>query len=216
VVAADFISLIGIGAAAFVASNIGDMVVLMIFFSSSNFHPQNIVIGQYLGGGSLVAVSAVGSLIALVIPSYLIGLMGLVPIAIGIRKLIKIRNNRLKQEKEEVSSKKLMQESNKRGYQYHYLSFLTVASVTISNGGGNIVVYTPLFASHNSSSEVTMLISVIMAMTAVWCAIGYYLVRHPLLERRMWRHGRIVLPFVLIGIGLYILVEPLFCFCLVL
>ena len=207
-VAADFIGLIGIGAAAFVASNIGDMVVLMIFFSSSNFHPRNIVIGQYLGGGSLVAVSAVGSLIALVIPSYLIGLMGLVPIAIGIRKLIKIRNNRLKQEKEEVSSKKLMQQSNKRGYRYHYLSFLTVASVTISNGGDNIVVYTPLFASHNSSSEVTMLISVIMAMTAVWCAIGYYLVRHPLLDMRMRRRGRIVLPFVLIGIGLYVLVEP--------
>jgi hypothetical protein len=32
VVAADFISLIGIGAAAFVATNIGDMVVLMLFF----------------------------------------------------------------------------------------------------------------------------------------------------------------------------------------
>jgi cadmium resistance protein CadD (predicted permease) len=207
VVVADFISLIGIGAAAFVASNIGDMVVLMLFFSSSNFHARNIVIGQYLGIGSLVAISAVGSLIALVVPSYLIGLMGLAPIAIGIKKLIKKRNNKLEQEKEEISRKELMQQSNKRGYQYHYLSFLTVASVTISNGGDNIVIYTPLFASYNTSSEVTVLISVFMALTAVWCAIGYYLVRHPLLERRMLRYGHIALPFVLIGVGLYILVE---------
>jgi cadmium resistance protein CadD (predicted permease) len=49
VVAADFISLIGIGAAAFAATNIDDIVVLMVFFSSSNFHARNIVIGQYLG-----------------------------------------------------------------------------------------------------------------------------------------------------------------------
>jgi cadmium resistance protein CadD (predicted permease) len=165
------------------------------------------VIGQYLGIGSLVAISAVGSLIALVVPSYLIGLMGLAPIAIGIKKLTKIRNNKLEQEKEEISRKELMQQSNKRGYQYHYLSFLTVASVTISNGGDNIVIYTPLFASYNTSSEVTVLISVFMALTAVWCAIGYYLVRHPLLERRMLRYGHIALPFVLIGVGLYILVE---------
>jgi cadmium resistance protein CadD (predicted permease) len=68
-VAAELISLIGIGVTAFVATNIDDIVVLMVFFSSSNFQARHIVIGQYLGIGSLVAISALGLLIALVVPS---------------------------------------------------------------------------------------------------------------------------------------------------
>ncbi|MFL6493589.1 MAG: cadmium resistance transporter [Nitrososphaera sp.] len=207
----DFISLIGIGAAAFVATNIDDIVVLMVFFSSSNFQAQNIVIGQYLGIGSLIAISALGSLIGLVVPSYIIGLMGLLPIAIGIKELLEIwRNNTNNkfEEEEVVSKEKLLRGDKRRGYlHHHYLSFLSVAAVTISNGGDNIGIYTPLFASYNSFSEVITLVAVFMAMTAVWCAIGYYLVRHPLLERRMRRLGHIVLPFVLIGLGLYILTD---------
>jgi hypothetical protein len=89
-VAADFISLIGIGAAAFVATNIDDIVVLMVFSSSSNnFQAQNIVIGQYLGIGSLIAISSLGSLIALVVPSYVIGLMGLLPIAMALKSSLR-------------------------------------------------------------------------------------------------------------------------------
>ena len=212
--AAELISLIGIGVTAFVATNIDDIVVLMVFFSSSNFQARHIVIGQYLGIGSLVAISALGSLIALVVPSYIIGLMGLVPIAIGIKELLERRNKNKLEEKEkveEVSKEKLMQQqSNKKGYYRHhpdYPSFLAVAAVTISNGGDNIGIYLPLFASYNSSAEVITLISVFMAMTAVWCATGYYLVSHPLFEKRMRRFGHIILPFVLIGLGIYIMTE---------
>ena len=117
--------------------------------------------------------------------------MGLVPIAIGIKELLELWNNKnkLDEEEQEVSKEKLMLQSKKKGY-YHHLSFLAVAAVTISNGGDNIGIYIPLFASYNSSSEVTTLISVFMVMTAVWCAIGYYLVKHPLLERRMRRFGQ--------------------------
>jgi cadmium resistance protein CadD (predicted permease) len=206
--AADFITLIGIGAAAFVATNIDDIVVLIVFFSGSIYRARNIVIGQYLGIGSLIAISALGSLIALVVPSYIIGLMGLLPIAIGIKELLEMRDDRGRLEEEEreeeVSKQKLLQQEKKKGY-LHHLSFLAVAAVTISNGGDNIGIYIPLFATYNSSSEVITLISVFMAMTAIWCAMGYYLVKHPLLEKRMRRFGRVVLPFVLIWLGIFIL-----------
>lgn len=137
--------------------------------------------------------------------------MGLLPIAIGIKELIEMRrnNNDKLEEEEEVSKEKLLTDG-KGGYlhhHHHYLSFLAAAAVTISNGGDNIGIYTPLFATYNSSSEVITLVAVFMAMTAIWCAIGYYLVRHPLLERRMRRFGRVVLPFVLIGLGVYILTD---------
>jgi cadmium resistance protein CadD (predicted permease) len=121
------LSLIGLGITAFAATNIDDIVVLMVFFSS-NFQAQNIVIGQYLGIGSLIAISALGSLIALVVPSYIVGLMGLLPIAIGIKELLEIwrNNNNSKREEEEISKEKLLT-GDKGGYLHHhrYLSSLS-------------------------------------------------------------------------------------------
>ena len=45
--------------------------------------------GQYLGIGLLVAINTLGALLSLVIPHYFIGLLGLVPITIGLIRLIK-------------------------------------------------------------------------------------------------------------------------------
>jgi len=84
----DFFSLIGIGVSAFVATNIDDIFVLMIFFSNCNFQKGQVVVGQCLGIGLLIVISALGSFLALVMPQYIIGLMGLVPISIGIIRLI--------------------------------------------------------------------------------------------------------------------------------
>jgi cadmium resistance protein CadD (predicted permease) len=70
------VSLIAIGISAFVATNIDDIFVLMMFFSSSysssmTFPVTQIVLGQYIGIGLLVAISALGSLISLIVPPYI-------------------------------------------------------------------------------------------------------------------------------------------------
>jgi len=79
--------------------------------------------------------------------------------------------------------------------------------VTFSNGGDNIGVYTPLFAKYNAASQITALAAIFMAMTAIWCIAAYYLVNHPLVASKIGRIGHIILPFVLIGLGIYILIE---------
>ena len=100
---ADFLSLKGLGIAAFAATNIDDIFVLMMFFSALSIPPLHVVLGQYLGIGLLVAISAVGSLLSLVVPPTIIGLMGVLPIAIGIKKLVEVR----KKKKNEVSKQDL-------------------------------------------------------------------------------------------------------------
>jgi cadmium resistance protein CadD (predicted permease) len=52
--------------------------------------PFQIGLWQYIGKGLLIAVSLLGLLIALIVPSNLIGLVGLFPIAIGIKKAFRI------------------------------------------------------------------------------------------------------------------------------
>ena len=127
----------------------------------------------------------------------------LAPIAIGIKKLLELRAR----DDEEINPKENLHGIKTKSPSSSYLSFLSIAAVTFSNGGDNIGVYTPLFAKYSSALEVAILVSVFMPMTAVWCAIGYYLVSHPLFEKYMRRFGRVVLPFVLIGLGVYIMAD---------
>jgi cadmium resistance protein CadD (predicted permease) len=188
--------LIAIGVAAFAATNIDDIFVLIMFFSSSvTFPTKQVVLGQYIGIGLLVAISALGSFISLAVPTYIIALLGIVPIVIGVKKLVVFRK------KNESNSKRAVQ--NKK----NNLVFAAVAAVTFSNGGDNIGVYTPLFAKYNSVSQITALATIFMAMTAVWCITAYYLVNHPLVTSKIRRIGHIILPFVLIGLGIYILTD---------
>ena len=42
---------------------------------------------------------------------------------------------------------------------WNHLSVLTVAAVTLSNGGDNIGIYTPLFAKYNAECEIILLSS---------------------------------------------------------
>lgn len=46
-----------------------------------------------------------------------------------------------------------------------------------------------------------------MIMTALWCDIGFYLVNHSFLANRIQYIGHIVLPFFLIGLGVYIIID---------
>jgi cadmium resistance protein CadD (predicted permease) len=83
----DFPALVGVGNAAFVSTNIDDLFILMVFFATPRFPSSQIVLGQYIGMWSLIVVSLAGSLIALVLPHNLIGLIGLFPVTIGIKEL---------------------------------------------------------------------------------------------------------------------------------
>lgn len=192
----DFLGIIGIGVAAFAATDIDDLFVLMLFFSNPAYKARQVVFGQYLGIGALVAIGILGALIALVVPPMIVGLMGVLPIAIGIKKLLDLR----KHEDDTLPE-------NLQGNRSSYLQFLTVTGVTIANGGDNIGVYVPLFASSSTTVEITTLVAIFLAVTAVWCALAYYLVNHRLIASRLSRVGHIILPFVLIGLGLYILTD---------
>jgi cadmium resistance protein CadD (predicted permease) len=48
---------------------------------------------------------------------------------------------------------------------------------------------------------------VFSVMAALWCWLGYLLVKLPWIGDPLRRYGHRMLPFVLIGLGLYILAE---------
>jgi cadmium resistance protein CadD (predicted permease) len=197
------------GILTFAATNIDDIFLLVVFFSQANvsftnasFRPRHVVVGQYLGFAVLVGVSLLGFLGGLVIPQPWLGLLGLAPIVIGVRKFLG-RNKKVE-----------IAESKKPPYPARPLVFDTLLNpftyqvivVTIANGGDNIGIYTLLFAS-SSLAELSILLGIFFSSVGVWCLIGYLLTHRPAVVTFMTRYGHIVVPFILIGLGVVILLE---------
>jgi cadmium resistance protein CadD (predicted permease) len=194
----DLFSLFGIGFAAFIASNIDDTFIMILLLSSSNFRARYVFSGQFLGIGVLIIISAFGSLIALVLPSIFISLLGLIPIGIGIKRLMEYRST------DKIPKQSKNVEGNKRR---GFLPLLTVSAITTSNGGDDIGVFTPLFAKYNTFIEVTILVTMLLGLTLLWCILTYYFFNHRRIAARTHQYGNIITPFVLIAIGLFILTD---------
>jgi cadmium resistance protein CadD (predicted permease) len=194
--------MLGIGIGAFVATNIDDLFILMVFFAKRSFPTYQIVLGQYVGMGLLLGVSLLGSLIALVIPHNLLGLVGLFPIAIGVKELLDLRS---RENDDGDKNEKIVSRFSNSKWRTH-LPFLVVASITFS-GGEEIGIYTSIFVTHGSLPEITTVVAMVMALTGVWCWIAAYLVNRSFLATQLRRIADRVLPFMLIGLGTYILIE---------
>ncbi|HZB65373.1 MAG TPA: cadmium resistance transporter [Nitrososphaeraceae archaeon] len=82
--------------------------------------------GQYIGIGLLVAISIIASFISLVIPLFIIGYRGIIPIIMGIKKLLDYYKNK-KSKVIQIDQKNKLINSNSC---YH----LSVAAITFSNG----------------------------------------------------------------------------------
>lgn len=194
-----FVGTVAIAITAFTATNIDDILILTIFFAQvdNRFRPRHILIGQYLGFALLILASLPGYFGGLIIDHKWIGLLGLLPIAIGFKHLF--------QKQEEVTLQTCaIPEQGKlpliAPQTYH------VAAVTFANGGDNIGIYIPLFASSNAVS-LSITIATFLVMIAVLCYAAYQFSSHPAIAKFLSQYSDAIVPFVLIGLGLYILYE---------
>jgi cadmium resistance protein CadD (predicted permease) len=185
-----FLASLGLAVATFASTNVDDIFVLVGFFSMPGYRSSSIALGQYLGIGALVGVSLVCAFAAVAIPAQYIGVLGLAPIAIGVRKLWTgwRDGTAWKPDPACAGGRKL----------------LTVAGVTAANGSDNLGIYIPIFAT-STKAALTVTIAVFVVLTGLWCAVAHFLVRHPSLGTPLRWWGHRVLRFVLIGLGVYIL-----------
>lgn len=200
------------GVAAFAATNIDDLFLLMLYFSRANNNSdreREIILGQYLGFSVLVFVSVLGYLGSLLVPRQYVGLLGFLPILLGIRELLELRKD---EEAEPIAEEDAARRQNSGGFWNSSLlrwlnpQVASIAAVTIANGSDNIAVYSPLFAAGGASRMIVM-IGAFFVMVRVWCFIADWLAENPVTAGPLRRYGRLLMPFVLIGIGLVILIE---------
>src|SRR5258707_10535187 len=135
------VTLTGIAIVAFASTNVDDAFVLVAFITNRDFGVGDVVLGQYGGMAALFSLSVVAALMSVTIPPQSLGLLGFVPIAIGIKKAYRLWRS---PSKTEVLRRTTSAGAHRR--------ILAVAAVTVANGGENIAAYTALFAYLHRSS----------------------------------------------------------------
>ncbi|WP_245601606.1 cadmium resistance transporter [Hamadaea tsunoensis] len=179
----------------FAGTNVDDILVLTVLFLSARAvgRPKlwQIWAGQYAGIALLVAISAVAALGLTIVPDQWVGLLGLVPFALGARGLVAA----IRAQGQETPPPASVA-----------TGLVSVMGITVANGADNISVYTPFFRTIGPSGSV-IAVAVFAIGVAVWCLAASWLGSHKKVIAAVQRFGHWIVPGVFMLIGAVIVVE---------
>lgn len=173
--------------AAYISTNIDDIFVLMILLTQVSGRAKGkLAAGHFLGVGLITAISLLGALGLQNLPLKYAGLLGLVPIFLGIRAWREA-------EEENAPDRK-------------NVGLLSMAMITLGNGADNIGVYIPLFTGFSGAQRIGA-VFVFGIMTGAWVLLANTLAEFPKVKAFVNRCKRIAIPLVLIALGIYIVFD---------
>ncbi len=178
----------------FASTNIDNIFVLMILYAQVQNSKGiiRVVTGQYFGIGFLTALSVLGAWGTQIFPPQYIGLLGFLPLFLGIRTWLNYRRGQNEEERNTGDRSQI--------------NFFSVALLTIANGADNIGVYIPVFSGY-SPTDFAITLAVFAIMVALWCYLGFALANYPYVKKRIVRYQHILVPLVLMALGLFILAK---------
>jgi cadmium resistance transport/sequestration family protein len=179
----------------FVATGIDEMLLLILLFTHAKNHKQirQVYIGQQLGMTLILLVAVLAIYWISFISEKWIGLLGLLPIIIGVMELF--------EKDEEEESETVLQKTA-------IFSNLTIRVIIIAIAGGaeELAIYVPYFTSLHVKELILAILTFIL-LVPIWSAICHMLGSMKQIYTFVGRFQRFVIPIVFIGIGLKILLE---------
>ena len=174
-----------------------DYLIILFAQLSQNKQKWHIYAGQYLGTGLLVGASLVAAYVVNFVPeAWMVGLLGLIPIYLGIRFAIVGEGE--EEEEEEIIERLEQSKANQL--------FWTVTLLTIASGGDNLGIYIPYFSSLDWSQTLVALLVFAIGII-IFCELSRVLSSIPLISETIEKYQRIIVPLVFIPLGLYIMYE---------
>lgn len=173
------------------------LIILMLFFAKRKSRKDiiNIYLGQFLGSVSLILLSLLFAFVLDYIPSKeILGLLGLIPIFLGLKVLL------LGDSDGESIAKEGLSKDNQN------LIFLVAMITFASCGADNIGVFVPYFTTLNLANLiVTLLTFLVMIYLLVFSA--QKLAQVPSVGETLEKYSRWFIAVVYLGLGMYILIE---------
>jgi cadmium resistance protein CadD (predicted permease) len=191
---------VGLAVVLFVSTNLDDIVLVVAFLADRRFRTSEVTAGQLVGIAALYGASVAASLVSVAVAPEHVAWLGLVPIALGIKELAE-------QFRGEDDSDDGALAAGTQPSTGAFSRVAKVTAVTIANGADNLGVYIPVFAVR-SGADVALIGILFAVMTVALCLAGHWLVNHSAFSAKLRKYAGRSVPFVLIAIGAWILIEP--------
>ena len=174
------------------------LVILLMFFARAKTRKEyrDIYIGQYVGSVALIVVSLFFAFVLNYVPEkWILGLLGLIPIYLGIKVAIYGDSDGEERAKKELNEKGL---SKLVG---------TIAIITIAScGADNIGVFVPYFVTLSVTNLlITLFVFLILIFVLVFTA--QKLANIPGVGEIVEKFGRWIMAVIYIALGLFIIIE---------
>ncbi|MBM2658088.1 cadmium transporter [Staphylococcus pseudoxylosus] len=182
----------------YTATAVDLLVILLIFFARANTKKEyrDIYIGQYVGSLALILISLFLAFVLNYVPEkWILGLLGIIPIYLGVRVAISgdcEGEERAKRELDEKGLSKLV----------GMVAIVTIASC----GADNVGLFVPYFVTLNTVELITtLIIFIILILVLVFSA--QLLSKIPGIGEVIERFNRWIMAVIYIGLGLFIIIE---------
>ncbi|GIO27935.1 cadmium resistance transporter [Ornithinibacillus bavariensis] len=180
----------------FIATGMDEMLILIVLFAHARNHKQirQVYIGQQIGMTFVLLIAVVVVYWISFITEEWTGLLGFLPIIIGIMELFE------RDDEDEESSTTLQKTA--------IFSNLTVrvAIIAIAGGAEELAIFIPYFTSLNVK-EVLIAILTFILLVPIWSAICHILGSVKQIYTFVGRFQRFIIPMIFIGIGVKVLLE---------
>ncbi|MCE0455476.1 CadD family cadmium resistance transporter [Staphylococcus haemolyticus] len=182
----------------YIATALDLLVILLMFFARAKTRKEyrDIYIGQYVGSVALIVISLFFAFVLNYVPEkWILGLLGLIPIYLGIKVAIYGDSDGEERAKKELNEKGL---SKLVG---------TIAIVTIAScGADNIGLFVPYFVTLSVTNLlITLFVFLILIFVLVFTA--QKLANIPGVGEIVEKFGRWIMAVIYIALGLFIIIE---------
>jgi cadmium resistance protein CadD (predicted permease) len=185
-------AVLGLAAGAFVGTNVDNAAVTVAMIAAApSARARRIALGQVIGFVVLVIGSIGMAVLLFEIPTRVIGLLGLVPLALGLRGLVALRT---------------AEGRSRLGRRAVGSGVVAATLITIGAGGDNLAIYIPLFRVARFAGTAESL--VVFALGEVLLTLFVLRAgRHPRVRSAVNAIGVFAAPILYCAIGILVLAE---------
>jgi len=180
----------------FVATNLDNLVLLVVMLGADAQSRAAVILGFLTSAICVLCISAIGAVIGANLDPGLIGYMGLAPLLMGVYLLYKLFRGDKPDQPSEDDSSSGAQASGLLG------SFLLM----FSNSGDSVAIFFPLLAE-SGRDALLWIVSAFLLCALLWSALAWLIADQPRIARRIEQVGEKLVPWIMIGAGLYILLD---------
>ena len=184
------LTVIAVAAGAYAATNLDNLTLLVVLLSTYRDRSLAVIAGFATGALIIGLASFVIGGAAGTAPVEYLGLLGIVPITLGVIGIGRLFRNGGDRETDP-------------GPQVRRNAFLATMLTQLGNGADTIVTLAALFADSMPAADI-LIVFTLLATATLFVLIGAYAVSRPALVTVIDKHAHRVTPFILVFVGGYI------------